>query len=237
MAMTPLRRTALIAGACYLLTFASSIPALALHGPVLDDPNFILGAGSESRVLWGSTLDLVNAIAAIATAVVLFPVLKRQHEGVALGFVTSRLLEAAVVFAGVAAMLAAVTLRQDRDGSTDTAALEEIGRSLVAYHDWTFLLGPGMIPGINALLLGYLMYRSGLVPRAIPVLGFIGAPLILGSAMATLFGVYDQVSTTATLAALPVALWEFSVGCWMLFKGFLPSPVTATILESETSRA
>lgn len=229
--MTPLRRTSFIAGACYLLTFASSIPALALHGPVLDNPDFILGVGSESRVLWGSMLDLVNAIAAIATAVVLFPVLKRQHEGAALGFVTSRLLEGAVIFAGVAAMLATVTLRQDAAGSgTDTAALETVGRSLVAFHDWTFLLGPGLIPGINALLLGYLMYQSGLVPRAIPVLGFIGAPLILASAMATMFGVYDQVSTTATVAALPVAAWEFSVGCWMLFVGFLPSPITATRL-------
>lgn len=229
--MTPLRRTSFIAGACYLLTFASSIPALALHGPVLDNPDFILGVGSESRVLWGSMLDLVNAIAAIATAVVLFPVLKRQHEGAALGFVTSRLLEGAVIFAGVAAMLATVTLRQDAAGlGTDTAALETVGRSLVAFHDWTFLLGPGLIPGINALLLGYLMYQSGLVPRAIPVLGFIGAPLILASAMATMFGVYDQVSTTATVAALPVAAWEFSVGCWMLFVGFLPSPITATRL-------
>lgn len=228
--MTPLRRTALVAGACYLLTFASSIPALALHGSVLDNPDFILGTGSETRVIWGSLLDLINAVAAIATAVVLFPVLKRQHEGVALGFVTSRLLEAAVIFTGVAAMLATVTMRQDApESDVDPAALQTIGQTLDAYHDWTFLLGPGLIPGINALLLGYLMYQSRLVPRAIPTLGLIGAPILLASAMATMFGVYDQVSTAATLAALPVAAWEFSVGCWMLFVGFLPSPITAPV--------
>lgn len=237
--MTSLRKTAAIAGACYLITFASSIPALALHGPVLDDPDFILGVGSVDRVLWGSALDLVNGVAAVATAVALFPVVKRQNEGIALGFVTSRLLEAAVVFAGVAAMLAAVTLRQDLDGATgtDAAALETTGRSLIAYHDWTFLLGPGLIPGINALLLGYLMYRSRLVPRVIPVIGLIGAPLLLASAMATLFGAYDQVSSAATIAALPVALWEFSLGCWMLFKGFLPSPIIATMIETDGARA
>jgi hypothetical protein len=146
----------------------TSIPARLLHGPVLDDPDFILGAGSEARVLSGGFLDLINALACIGTAVVLFPVLKRQHEAVALGFVTTRLLEAAVIFVGLASLFAIVSLREDLagDAAADSASLEMTGRSLVAVHDWTFLLGPGLIPGLNALLLGYLMYRSGRNPLA-----------------------------------------------------------------------
>jgi hypothetical protein len=227
--MTSLRRTALIAGGLYLVTIFASIPALLLHQGVLDDPDFIVGFGSDTRVLWAGYLDLITALACIGTAIVLFPVLKRHNEAVALGFVAARVLEAAVIVIGVVSLLSAVTLRQDLAGAAgaDAASLVTTGQSLVAIHDWTFLVGPGLIPGINALLLGYLMYRSRLVPRAIPVLGLIGAPLLLASGTATFFGIYPQVSGWATLAALPVGIWELSLGIWLVVKGFKPSPDTA----------
>jgi Domain of unknown function (DUF4386) len=223
------RRTAFVAGLFYLITFAASIPAVFLLAPVLDNADYIVSSGADTRMLGGCFLDLVNALACIGTAVALFPVVRRQNEAVALGFVTSRVLEAAIILIGVVSLLAVVTLRQDHAGApgTDTASLVTTGQSLVAVRDWTFLLGPSLMPGINALLLGYLMYRSGLVPRLIPVLGLIGAPLLIASATATLFRSNHPVTVLAALATAPIFLWELSLGVWLVVKGFKPSPITA----------
>jgi hypothetical protein len=233
------RKTALVAGILYLITFVSSIPALILIQPVLEDPNYILGAGADNRVLLGCVLDIVNALAAVGTAVALFPVVKRQHERLALGFVTSRVLEAAIIFPGVLALVAVVTLRHNLagGGGGDPVGIAAAGHSLVALRDATFLVGPGIMPGINALLLGTLMYRSGLVPRIIPVLGLVGAPLLIASAMAVLFGAYDQVSVWSGLATVPIFFWELSLGLWMTIKGFKPSPITDAALAAEMPRA
>ena len=231
------RRTALVAGLFYLITFAASIPAVFLLAPVLNNADYIISSGADTRVLWGCFLDLVNALACIGTAVALFPVVKRQNEAVALGFVTSRVLEAAIILIGVVSLLTVVTLRQDLAAApgTDTASLVTTGRALVATRDWTFLLGPSLMPGINALLLGYLMYRSGLVPRLIPVLGLIGAPLVIASATATLFRSNDRVTVLAAIATVPIFLWELSLGVWMVVKGFKPSPITAGMAEPKVA--
>jgi Domain of unknown function (DUF4386) len=222
------RRTALVAGVFYLITFAASIPAVFLLAPVLDNADYIVSSGADTRVLWGCFLDLVNALACIGTAVALFPVVKRQNEATALGFVTTRLLEAAIILIGVVSLLAVVTLRQDLAGvpGTDTAALVTAGRALVAVRDWTFLLGPSLMPGINALLLGSLLYRSGLVPRVMPVLGLIGAPLLIASATMALFRGNHPVTALAAIATAPIFLWELSLGVWLVVKGFKPSPIT-----------
>lgn len=227
--MDSARRTAFVAGSLYLITFISSIPAgLFLLNPVLDDPSYIVSSGSDARVLWGSYLDLVNALACIGTAVVLFPVVKRQSETLALGFVTTRVFEAAVIVIGVVSLLAVVTLRQPDATGTEATALVAVGESLVAVRDWTFLIGPGFMAAANALLLGTLMYRSGLVPRVIPVLGLIGAPLLLASTTATFFGITDQLSVVSGIAVAPIFFWELSLGVWLVVKGFKRSPVTTT---------
>jgi hypothetical protein len=217
------RKTALVAGTFYLITFISSIPALILLAPVLDNPAYIAGPGSDTRVIAGCLLDVVNALACIGTAVTLFPVVKRQNEATALGFVATRTLEAAIIMIGVVSLLAVVTLRQD----AGPASLLTTGHALVAVRDWTFLFGPGLMPAMNALLLGSLMYRLGLVPRIIPTMGLIGAPLLVAATIATLFGLTEQVSAWSGIATLPVAAWELSVGTWMVVKGFKPSPITA----------
>ena len=221
--MDSMRKTALVAGVLYLITFISSIPAVFLLDPVLTDPNYIISAGADTRVLWGTLLDLVNALACIGTAVALFSVVKRQHEGLALGFVTTRMAEAAVIVIGVVSLLAVVTLRQGATAGTDAASLVVAGQTLVAIRDWTLLLGPGLMPAFNALLLGYLMYRSGLVPRVIPTMGLIGAPLLLSSTIGTMFGINDPVSVWTGIATAPIFLWELSLGLWMAFKGFTRS--------------
>jgi hypothetical protein len=219
--MDSLRKTALAAGVLYLLTFVS-IPTLSLYGPV-HDPNYVLGPGPDTAVLVGGILELIVGLACIGTAVALFPVVKRQNEGVALGFVGSRVLEAATIFAGVAILLTVVTMRQVGAGADALVT----GQALVALYDRTFLVGQGLLPAVNALLLGSLLYRSRLVPRVLPVLGFIGAPLLVASALATMFGLYDRVSPLSGIAALPIALWEFSLGVYLVVKGFRPSPITA----------
>jgi hypothetical protein len=219
--MTSTRKTALVAGVFYLITFIS-IPTLALYGPVKNHRDWILSSGSHTGVLVGGFLEVIVALAGIGTAVTLYPVVKRQNEGVALGFVTSRLLEAAMIFTGVLSLLSLVTLRHDLGGAAgaDAASLVTTGASHVAFYNGTFLLGQTLMPCINALLLGSLMYRSRLVPRIIPTIGLIGAPLLLASSTGTLFGLHHQVSPTATLLALPVAAWELSLGVWMTVKGF-----------------
>jgi hypothetical protein len=226
--MTSTRKTALIAGVLYLVTFITSIPALFLKGPARNNiVDFMHGIGSGTSVEWGAYLDVLCALAGIGTAVVLYRVTRRQNETAGLGFVTSRVIEASMMFVGALSLLAMVTLRHDMAGATgaDAASMITSGRTLLAIHEWTFLLGPGTMPGINALCLGYVMYRSRLVPRAIPIIGLIGAPLILASATATLFGVFAQTSSVASLLALPIATWELSLGLWLAIKGFKPSPI------------
>ena len=187
--MTSLRKTALVAGVFYLITFIS-IPTLALYGPVKNHRDWILSSGGHTGVLVGGFLEVIVALAGIGTAVTLYPVVKRQNEGVALGFVAARVLEAAMIFTGVVSLLSLVTLRQDLGGAAgaNAAALVTTGASHVAIYNGTFLLGQTLMPGINALLLGSLMYRSRLVPRIIPVIGLIGAPLLITAVIATLFG-------------------------------------------------
>ncbi len=224
--MDSARRTAFMGGAFYLITFASSIPAVFLLAPVLNDPNYIVSSGADTQVTWGAALDLVNALACIGSAVALFPVVKRQSEALALGFVTTRMFEAAVIVIGVVSLLTVVTLRQPGATGAEADSLVIAGQSLVAVRDWTFLLGPNIMAGLNALLLGTLMYKSGLVPRVIPAMGLIGAPLLLGVTIATIFGVTDHGSSWWIVAA-PIFFWELSLGVYLVVKGFKPSPITA----------
>jgi hypothetical protein len=219
--MDSLRKTALVAGVLYLITFVS-IPTLALYAPV-HDPNYIVGQGPDTPVLFGGILELIVAFAGIGTAVALYPVLKRQNQGVALGFIGARVVEAGTIVAGVVSLLVIVTLRKAGAG----AGALVIGQALIALYDRTFLLGQSLLPVVNALLLGSLLYKSRRVPRFLPVLAFIGAPLLLAGDAATLFGLIDRTSGLSGLLALPDALWEFLLGVWLVVKGFTPSPITA----------
>lgn len=203
--MSHTRRLAFIAGALYLLTVVTSIPALALKDPVLADP--ATAAAGATALHWAAGLEMVLALACIGTAVALFPVVRRVDEATALGFVGSRTLEAAIIVMGVLAMLS-------------VTVAGPAAQALVGMHDWAFLLGPGTLPAVNALLLAPLLLRAGLVPRIIPILGLIGAPLLLGAAVGILFGVIDQVSAAGFLAAVLIAGWEIALGFWLLLKGF-----------------
>lgn len=196
------RRASLATGLLYLLTFVTSIPALALKAPAIADLS-VDGAATSLRV--AGALEILLAFTCVGTAVAIYPVARRHSETAAIGFVASRTVEAGLVLLGVAAML---------------ALLRQPNGALAALHDWAFLLGPGLMPAVNALLLGSVLYRSRLVPRAIPIMGFVGGPLLALSATGSLFGVVDQVSAWAALLALPIAAWELSLGLWLTVKGF-----------------
>lgn len=215
-AMTADRKTALAGGVLYLLTF-SSIPRLVLYGPLLNDPAFVLGAGPDTGVLWGAFLEILVSIAIVGTGTILFPVVRRQHEGIALSFAAARIIEAGIILVGVLSLLAVVTLRQ-ADG--DPGSLVTAQRGLVGIQTWAFLLGQGLIPGINALLLGSLIYKGRLVPRIIPALGLIGGPLMISSVLGQLVGVNTQYSPWSLIALVPIFAWELSLGLWLTFKGF-----------------
>ena len=219
--MDPLRKISLVAGGAYLLTFVS-IPTVGLYAPVRES-DYVLGTTSPAPVVLGGVLEVVVALACIGTAVALYPVLKHQGQARALGLVGARVLEAAGILVGVASILTLVALRES-DAGPDALVT---GRMLVAFYDSVFLLSQGFLPAVNALLLGTLLYQSRLVPRVLPVLGLVGAPLLVASDLGTLFGAWDRLSPVAAAAALPIAAWEFSLGVYLVVKGFRPSPVTA----------
>jgi hypothetical protein len=225
--MDPTRKVALAGGIAYLITFAASIPQLKLFADVVDDPTgYISGPRSNTALLWGSWLEVITAVACVGTAVALYPVTRRVSRTAAIGFVTSRVVEATLILVGVMSLLSVVTLQDQFAGATgaQAEALGVTGEALVAMRQWTFLLGPGLIAGINALFLGTALYRGRLVPRIIPTIGLIGAPIILLSATATIFGGWAQTSSVGALCALPIAVWEFSLGVWLVVKGFKSTP-------------
>jgi len=224
------RRTARIAGWFFVITFVTSIPEVFLYRPLLKHTDYVLGSGGHVGIALGASLEVLLAISGIATAVVLYPIIKRQSQSISLGYIASRTLESTIIVVGIISVMAVVTLRHDVGGASaaNPASLVLVERALVAIHDWTFLLGPGFCAGFgNGLLLGYLMYKSGLVPRGMAMLGLIGGPLIFVSGIAILFGAFKNGSTPASLMALPEIAWEASLGIYLIVKGFRPSPILA----------
>jgi hypothetical protein len=219
--MSSLRKTSLVAGVCYLLTFVS-IPAPFLLYAAVRAPNFIVGAGPDTPVFVGAILEIIVALCGIGTAVALYPVVKRQGQGRALGFVASRTLEGTLLMAGIVTLLSIVTLRQAGVGAAGLVT----GQALAAQYSWMFHLSGSLIPSLNAVLLGSLLYQSRLVPRALPVLGFIGAALLLAVWFAVLFGLIGAVSAPTAVAGITIAAWEFSLGVYLTFWGFRACPIT-----------
>jgi hypothetical protein len=223
------QKVARVTGVLFVITFITSIPpVLFLYGPLLDDPRYILGGGADDDgASLGALLELLLIVANIGTAVVLYPVVKRVNEILALGFVTARVIESAFIAVGIISVLSLVTLRQEAAGA-DAGSLLAVGQSLVALHHWTFLLGPGFVVGVgNGLILGYLMYRSGLVPRGLAILGLIAGPVLLARFVGILFGVFEPISVLGGLMVVPEFVWELSLGVWLIVKGFDPSAVAS----------
>jgi hypothetical protein len=223
--MDSTRKIALAVGVLFILTFITSIAGVMAYGPVLSDPNYITSAGADTRVFAGAFLELLLILTNIGCATVLFPLLKKQNEGLALAYVAARLVECTFILIGLLSVLAIVTLRQGGAG-TDAGSLVLIGKALHAIKDWTFLLGPGLTDGVGTgLILGYLLYRSGLVSRRMALFGVVGGPLLAASGIAVLMGLIPQQSTPQGIMTVPEIIWEAFLGLWLTFKGFSPSAI------------
>jgi len=212
------QRAARIFGVLFLITFVTSIPALALFQPVLDDPAaYIAGGGKDNQIYLGAFLEFLLILANVGTAVVLYPIVRRQNEFLAIGYVAARIIECVFIAAGIVFVLGVVSLRTDSPDAADLAV------SLAQLKDWTFLFGPGLIvPFGNGLILGYLMYKSGLVPRRMTWLGMVGGPLLLIGDVGVLFDVWDQTGAVSILV-IPEFLWELSLGIYAAVWGFKAS--------------
>ena len=233
--MDALRRSALVVGVLFVITYITSIAAkFSLYPPLLDNADYIVSDGQDTRVLWGAFAEMILIIANIGTAVALYPVLRRRFPALSLGFVTARVMESVFIAVGILSVLTVVTMRQDFAGTGDaaTATLVTVGHAFVTLQEWTFLLGPGFVVGVgNGLLLGYLMYRTGLVPRGMAVLGLVGGSLICLSGTAIILGVIEPGGAAQTVASLPEFLWELAFGVYLIVKGFRPSAITPDMVD------
>jgi hypothetical protein len=233
--MTSFRKTALAGGLLYLITFIGSIPAAILVGPVLNDPNYITSAGADQQVAFGLVLELVNALACFGCAVALYSVVKREHEGLAIGYVTTRMFEAAVITTGVVSLLAVISLRQQGAAAGDAESLLPAGRALAEMRYWAMVIGPNMA-AFNALMLGTALYRARLVPRAIPALGIIGAPILIAFVIGTILGVTGPGTVFQGIAVAPFFIWELVLGLWLTFKGFNENSPIAIAERARTEK-
>ena len=230
------RRIATLTGWLMVVTFVTSIPAyFFFYAPLREDPGSITGAGADptASVALGALLELILIVANVGTAVVPYAVFRRYSEGLALGYVTARLVESIFIAIGIISVLTFVFLRQE--GAVSDPAL---GEAFVAIYDRAFLIGPGIFAGVaNGMILGYLMYRSGLVPRGLAILGLVGGPMLLVAAIAIMFDVIDRGSALQGVATVPEAVWELSFGIYLIVKGFRPSPTLAEIDGGPGGRA
>ena len=231
----PTRRAATIVGWLFIVTYVTSISAKIGFYPPLFDGNYVTGPGQDTRVLWGALFEAILIVANIGSATAMYTVMKRRHPNLALSFVAARVMESVFIAVGILAVLTVVTVRQDyaATGDETAAGLAAVGHAFLAMQEWTFNLGPGFVVGAgNGLILGYVMYRTGLVPRRLAMLGLIGGPLIILSGSAAMMGFIELDGTWQTLAAIPEFFWELGLGLYLIVKGFKPAASTAGMVDA-----
>ena len=237
-----IQRTARIFGWFFIGTFVTSIAAKILFvsgvGGDFSHLEFTPGSVAENTVRAGVVLEFLLIVTNIATAVVIYPIVKRQSEKLALGYVTARIMESAFIMVGILSIMSLLSVEAAAAGAAGAQAnaLAVQGQSLAATYDWSFLFGPGLVVGFgNGLMLGYLMYKSGLLPRRMAMFGLVGGPMLIASFVMILFGVYENGSGPASLMVVPEIIWELSLGIYAAWKGFRPAPITKTIdIREET---
>lgn len=234
--MTSFRKTALAGGLLYLITFIGSIPAAILVGPAIDNPSYVTSAGADQQVAFGLVLELVNVFGCIGCAVALFSVVRRVHEGLAIGYVTTRLFEAATITMGVISLLAVVSLRQQGAATGDAESLVPVAGALVEIRHWAMTIGPNMA-AFNALMLGTALYRARLIPRGIPALGIVGAPILISYVIGNILGLTGPGTVFQAIAVFPFFFWELALGLWLTFKGFNKSSELAVQEQARDTHA
>jgi hypothetical protein len=230
--VTSFRKTALVGGILYLVTFVGSIASALLVGPALNDPAYVLGAGADQQIGLAAILELVNVFGLIGCGIAFFSVIKRVHEGLAIGYLATRLFEGAIITISVVSLLSVITLRQQVAAGADGESLAPVAAALVALRNWAIVIGSNMAP-FNALMLGTALYRARLVPRWMPALGLVGAPILISFVVGLMLGVARTGTLFHAVAVLPFFVWELALGLWLTFKGFNES---APIAVAERAR-
>ena len=227
------RDIAIFVGVLYILAAVTAIIGFALYQPILNDPLCIInGTSNDTQVVWGAFNELILAFSIIGISVLMFPIINKENESLAVGYVCFRLLEAILIIIGIICLLSIVTLSQEfaKEVAPNLSSFLTTGYLLVTIHNWTFLLGPNLALGSSTLMMSYFLYDSKLVPRFISVLGLAGGFLILACALLVLFGVFLQVSTWGAVLAIPVFAFEMSLAVWLIVKGFNSSIVYSSLV-------
>ena len=235
-----LQRTGRIFGWLFIGTFVTSIPARLLFidgvGASWSDMHFVAGDTSTTTLKWAGVLEFGLIVTQIGTAVVLYPVAKRFSETLAIGYVGARTMESVFTAIGLVSMLSVVSVATALHGASasDATALTIQGNSLVHTYEWAFEWGPGLVAGIgNGMIVGYLMYKSALVPSRMALLGLIGGPVLVLNFALVLSGAYKNGEGLSGVLTIPEAAWELFLGIYCAWKGFRASspiarPETAT---------
>lgn len=224
------KKSALIVGVLFILAAVTAIIGLILYDPILNGPDYLMkGSEHANQVILGALMELMLVVSAVGTATTMFPILRKYNETIALWHVFFRFLEAVIITIGIISVLSLLTLSREfaAAAAPDSASFQASGIVLKAIHDWTFLLGPLFMLGINTMMYSYIFYKSKLVPRFIPILGMTGATLVFICALLVMFGVIQQVSVLGAILALPVAANEMTLAVWLIVKGFNVSALSS----------
>jgi hypothetical protein len=234
--MTSFRKTALVGGILYLVTFVGSIASAILVGPALNDPAYVLGAGADQQVGLAAIFELVNVFGLIGCGIAFFSVVRKVHEGLAIGYLATRLFEGAIITISVVGLLSIITLRQQVAAGADGETLVPVAAALVAVRNWAIVIGSNMAP-FNALMLGTALYRARLVPRWMPALGIVGAPILISFVIGLILGVAQVGTLFHIVAVMPFFIWELVLGLWLTFKGFNESSPIAVAERARATQA
>lgn len=227
--MSSNQKAAKIVGVLFLLAALSAVIGLLLYDPILNSSDYLIkGSENANQVTLGALLELILVVSVIGTATTMFPILRKYNETIALWHVYFRFLEAVIITIGIISVLSLLTLSQNfvTAGVADASSYQASGTLLKAIHDWTFMLGPLFMLGINTIMYSYIFYKLKLVPRPLSILGMSGAVMVFINALLVLFGVVEQLSAWGIMA-LPIAAFEMILAVWLLVKGFNESALSS----------
>ena len=232
------KRAARIVGVLFILAAVTAIIGLKLYDPILNGPDYLMkGSEHANQIILGAVMELILVISAVGTATIMFPYLRKYNETIALWHVCFRFLEAMIITIGVISVLSLLTLSREyvAAGAPDIASFQASGIVLKAIHEWTFLLGPNLMLGLNTIMYSYIFYKSNLVPKFIPIIGMTGATLVFLAALLEMFGVIQQLSVWGAILALPVAANEMILAVWLIVKGFNASALAKISSKRKTA--
>jgi hypothetical protein len=230
------KKAAKIVGVLFILAAVTAVIGLNLYDPILNGPDYLItGSEHANQVILGALMELILVVSAVGTATTMFPLLRQYNESIALWHVCFRFLEAVIITVGVISVLSLLTLSREfvAAGAPNPSSFHSSGIILKAIHDWTFMLGPLFMLGINTLMYSYIFYKTKLVPRFISILGMTGATCVFICSLFVMFGVFPQISFWGAILAVPVAANEMILAVWLLVKGFNENAITTLTAKSK----